>query len=286
MINIVNAHDLALQQGDQFFNAGYHEAAITEYKRFIFFNPHHLQISEAEYKIGLAYRSQGLWKEAVRAMRQAMTLAASDSLKDLYSVDVGITFLAGKEYSLSEFELLQAAYFSDFSDIRQKAFFFLGVCYLYTSKWGEAQKAFEKYFDGRDFYRKERLDSLFSEAQSSPYKSPGLAKWLSTFIPGAGQIYSGDWGNGLNALTLNSLTTYLMLDALIERRFQDAVISYLTPFERYYRGNRFHAERIATEYNNNLSQHWSQKILDELRNHLKPPEEGDSNTRMTGMYFK
>jgi hypothetical protein len=157
--------------------------------------------------------------------------------------------IANSSYSAAEFELLRIAHFANYSFLKKKAFFFLGVCYLYTFKWEEARKAFGHHFSDSQFPKGKEVDSLFALSTSLKYKSPDAAKWLSTFIPGSGQIYCGDWRNGINALAINSLTTYLLIDALLERRFQDAIISHLTFFDRYYRGNRRSAERAAMRRN-------------------------------------
>ncbi|MCD4691519.1 MAG: tetratricopeptide repeat protein [Calditrichales bacterium] len=256
-----NANDMALETADKYYKAGNYNAAITEYKRFIYYNPKNELVSDAYYKIGLSYRSQNKWADAIDAMKVSLTLCMQDSIKDERRISIAIIMIAGQNYSAAEFELLKAAHFSKYPSNRKKAFYFLGVCNLYTFKWEKARHAFQKYYSDDLLNNAVDVDSLLQLSNNIKYKSPRFAKWTSTFLPGSGQIYAGDYKDGINALVVNTLTSYLLVNALLERQYVDIILCYLTLFERYYRGNRYHAEKTVKEYNDNLSRQLSQKIL-------------------------
>jgi len=63
---------------------------------------------------------------------------------------------------------------------------------------------------------------------------------------------------------LNSITGYYLVDSVIKKQYKDALISHLTLFERYYRGNRYNAEWIATSYNRRISSNYAANIMDYL----------------------
>jgi len=260
--NPSRAGDTALDLADSLLKIGNNNEAITEYKRFICFNPEDHRISDAYYKIGLAYRRQKKWDDALSALRKSLAMATDDSLRDERRISIGIIFLVSQRYSAAEFDLLRVSSFSKNPYLQQKALFFLGICHLYTFHWAQAQKAFHQCFSPSE--KISQIDSLLTEARHLKYKSPFLAKWLSTILPGMGQIYVGDWRNGLNALAINGLTSYLLLDALVERRFQDALLSHLSLFERYYRGNRQRAEKMARDHNEHLNRLWADRIIENL----------------------
>lgn len=265
--NPLRAGDAALDLADSLLKMGNTDEAITEYKRFICFNPADPRVSEAYYRMGLAYRRQRKWEEALSALRHSLATAVGDSLRGERRISIGIILLVSQRYSAAEFDLLRVSSFSKSPYLQQRALFFLGICYLYTFQWAQAQKAFHQYFPPSK--KTGQLDSLFTEASHLKYKSPSLAKWLSTFLPGMGQIYAGDWLNGLNALAINGLTSYLLLDALVERRYQDALLSHLSLFERYYRGNRQRAEKMARDHNEHLNRLWAEQIIEDLRDGKK-----------------
>jgi len=257
------AQDLALELGDWLLDSGCYEDAITEYKRFIFFNHKSDNISYAYYKIGLAYRNENNWTESLDALQQAIQTAASDSLRDERKIALAVTFIANGNYSAAEFELLKVELFSKFESLRNKAAFLRGISTLYSFKWDESRNAFNKYFDDTTTIGNQ-VDSLLATSQHLNYKSPSFAKLLSTILPGAGQIYVGDWRNGINALAINMATGYVLVDALLEHRYNDAIFSFLWLFQRYYLGNRQHAEEIAQNHNLHLNQLLADRILQNL----------------------
>jgi len=255
--------DLALELANWLLDSESYEDAITEYKRFIFFNPKSDGVNYAYYKIGLAHRNEHKWTESLNALQQAIQTAASDSIRDERKIALAVTLIASGNYSAAEIELLKVELFSQFKSLKKKAAFFRGISTLYAFKWDESRNAFNKYFDDTTIIGKQ-VDSLLAISQQLKYKSPKFAKLLSTILPGAGQIYVGDWRNGINALAINMVTGYLLTDALLEHRYNDALFSFLWLFQRYYLGNRHHAEEIAQRYNLHLNQLLAERILQNL----------------------
>ncbi|MBN1350540.1 tetratricopeptide repeat protein [candidate division KSB1 bacterium] len=258
------AQDAALTLANKYLAGGNYDAAITEFKRFLCFNIEHEAVSDIYYEIGLAYRNQKKWASAIEALRQSMVYAENDSVKQERRISIAIIQLGTANYSAAEFELLRIAHFSDYPGMKSNALYFLGVCYCYLASWQQAQQAFDEYFKQNPSAAQHAIDSLFASTRDLNYKSPVLARWLSTFLPGSGQIYAGDWRNGFNAMILNSITGYYLIQSLIEQRIKDALIGHLTLFERYYRGNRHNAAHAATLHNQKIDEKLSRNILDRL----------------------
>ncbi len=87
------------------------------------------------------------------------------------------------------------------------------------------------------------------KAADTKYKSPTLAKWLSTFIPGLGQIYAGKPLQALNAMAINTGTGYLLYDTIDKHPSFIEIFSYGSLFHRYWAGNRNKAAQYARESN-------------------------------------
>lgn len=266
IVSTVSASDPALDLGDLLFELKNYDAAITEYKRFLFFNPDHPQVSEAQFKIGLAYRAQEWWAEAVEAMIVAVQSTTEIEWQAERRVELAVTLIASGAYNLALVELIKVDMQSQSTQLRQRARFLRGVAYLYQFKWEQARSVFQAYFDGIPGSAESaiEIDALFLAALNRPRKSKKAARLLSTLLPGLGQAYAGDWKSGLNALLLNGLLGYVTLNAAIERDYDDALLSFSFLFYRYYAGNRHRAAQAAQTFNEQENRRYVDRILQAL----------------------
>ena len=102
-----------------------------------------------------------------------------------------------------------------------------------------------------DFQKKiERIHKKLEELITKPgNKSVSMAKWLSIFIPGAGQIYSGNILSGINAFALNSLNSYFLWYTFDKKNYRDSILIFSLIWLRYYEGNISKAESYASDAN-------------------------------------
>lgn len=254
-----------LNLADSLFSIQSYEEAITEYKRFSFFHPgDDERRGYTFYKIGLAYRAVGKWGEAIDALRASIQTTGNEYLKDERRIALATTLIANKEYSLAQLELLKVSSFSQYPDLRSSALYFQGITYIYTFNWEEAEEAFRGFYSNSDLKERDKILHLLSKACDLPYKSPKLAKWFSTLLPGSGQLYAGDLKNSLNAFLLNGLTTALLLREVSLKSYLGTSFTFLNLFWQYYQGNRYWAEKIARDYNQRLNYKRADEILQVL----------------------
>lgn len=91
----------------------------------------------------------------------------------------------------------------------------------------------------KDFYLKRR---------NPPSKNPWKAAALSTFIPGAGKIYVGKYGDGITALILTGLLSYLAYDNF-EAEHQTRAWIFTGLAASFYAGNIYGSAAAAHIYN-------------------------------------
>jgi len=263
--------DQALLLADRYMKAENYEDAVTEFKRYIFFNSGRegADVSYAYCQIGLALGNVGKWTEAFDNLNKSVQSALDDKTKDERRLSLAVAQIGGKNYGRAKFTLLKLEMFGSDEDLRARARFFSGICAIYEYDWKEAQAVFEEYFQSGsgDQFRsiKPGLDALLVQAVRSSQKSPSVAKWLSTFLPGTGQIYCGDWSNGFNALALNAATGYLLVHDVLARQYQDVLLNSFFLFNRFYQGNKDNAATLALQYNERINRLWAEKILDVLK---------------------
>ena len=261
----VTAEELPLSLGEHLFKQGNYVAAITEYKRFLYFHPDDTRIGEVYRNIGLAYKAQGLWTEAIISLRTAAHYAADDESKSAYQLELAVTLIAAQDYDLAQVELIRVTMRTPSAWLYRRALFLRGIAYIYQFRWDDAREVLNNW--GTD----ERLNLLFDEAVTVPRKSVSVAKILSTILPGAGQIYAGNWREGLNALMLNSTLGFLTIDAAFDRHYTDAVLWGGLVFWRYYRGSTFRAGQAAEQFNAQQTQQAAEAILQRLQEIVDDP---------------
>ena len=259
------AEELPLSLGKHLAKQGNYDAAITEYKRFLFFHPDDARIGEVYHNIGLAYKAQGLWTEAVIALRTATFLAINNETKSAYQLALAVTLIATKNYDLAQLELIKVVLRKPSLPLFRRALFLQGVTYIYQFRWEEARSVLQ------DYTADESLDALFEAALNMPQKSLKVARVLSTILPGAGQVYTGDWRDSLNAFLLNGALGFLTIDAVFAGHYTDAALWGGLIFLRYYRGNTFRAEEAVKQFNLRQSQRAAEALLQRLQEIVNTP---------------
>ncbi len=250
-----------LALADSLFSIKAYQPAITEYKRFLFFHEHDGRAAQVYSQIGKCYRNLFDWNKAAEAFRNAIDQASSDSLRSEYKISLGVVHISSGDFSSAEMTLLGLASFSKIPAIRTKAAFFLSLNYIYRHKWREARQYLEENFPMSDSSANSELRQLLEKATNTKYKSPTLAKWLSAFIPGLGQIYAGKPLSALNAMAINAGTGYLLFDTIDKHPNFIEIFTYGSLFDRYWAGNRHNAAQYVRESNEKKDKELESELL-------------------------
>ncbi|MFW6131069.1 MAG: tetratricopeptide repeat protein [Candidatus Aminicenantaceae bacterium] len=259
--------DPALQYAEKYFQCGSYYDAITEYKRYIYFNRDNdgVDISSAYYKMGISYRNRKEWDQALASIDQSIKTAKTEKEQMERKIDIAVIQISRKKYSAARYVLLELENSTHDKDIKEKSVFFRGICAVYEHEWEKAKRIFEMYYqscsDLQMISKKDDILSLLNSACQMKYKSPSLAKWLSVFIPGAGQIYCGNAADGINALAINVLAGYPMVHHFIKKKYFDSVFYYFILFRRYYKGNKYSAQKSAIQFNDTVNKKMADDIL-------------------------
>lgn len=254
-----------LTLADGFLESGYYDEAVTEYKRFIFFNPESDLASYAIYRMGLAYRSVFKWQNAIDAFKASISATKDPITADERRLTMATTLIASGNFSLAKLELDKIS--SNHPQLCLRSQYFSGVASLYMHDWNAALEALNKFYYGygdplvKEHYRE--VNSALISAQNS-YKSAILAKCISIVIPGLGQMYAGDWRDGLNALVLNSIFIGLIAESAHKSNYKRAVFIFSISL-RYYMGNIYHAEEDVIKYNESLDRQNALRVLNLIR---------------------
>lgn len=247
LANIGYSDDI-ISFADNLSKQGRYDEAITEYKRFIFFNPDHTDNSQILYKMGLAYRAERDWHHALEAMETSITLTQDPEIAGERRLSLATTLIASKNYNLAKLELVRILDSTRDNSLSRKALYFSGIASIYSFDWDATEKNFNDFYDDSSNKSARELNSTLLKAKDS-YKSTTTAKILSTIIPGAGQVYAGNWHDGLNAFILNGVIIGFIANSVYKKDYRDALLITFLLSYRYYKGNIYHAEKDVEKYN-------------------------------------
>jgi hypothetical protein len=277
--------DPAMRMGDLYANRGVFGQAITEYKRVLFFNQDEAIVSSVHAKIASCYQAQEQWPEAIFHLRRSIQTASSLEEIEDREFDLVTVLLAGGRDNEAELHLLRLREYSELDSTRVSLY--LCVAYTYGGKWERAAEELRRAFptaeveDLRMREQIERLALLFTEAQSAGRKSANGATWLSTALPGAGQLYAGDPWDALNALVVNAGLITLIYAAVKQEWYLEGGLLFLYPFRRYYLGNRDNARLAAERRNLAVDERFRRQLLDGVLSLLEAGRCGGESQRRT-----
>ena len=237
---------------EQLFESGDYQAARLAYKRLFFYRPDTEFRDLADYRIAQSYYYQNRPERAEHLFREFLTVHPNSTFRSRSQLMIGqLQFDAG-EYSLARTTLFELLHSSEDTEVLAAAHYLRGWCYVYTSDWNKAITELRRVdtlqtdtFRGKN--TRQLADTLF-EKTPLLHKSPQIAGWLSTVVPGSGQLYVGRIKEGVLAAVLGGTFIYLVADAIRERRYVDCAGISLVGWQFYW-GNRVEAQRFASEYN-------------------------------------
>jgi TolA-binding protein len=187
------------------FNAGEYYRAIGEFQRFLFFQPQHPLVSEAQLTVGLAFFCGERWLQAFEVFHLVTRAAPDGSIRPEATLWMAESRARGgaQGEAIRLYREVMRQYPG--SALAQRAAYLIGWGYLRQRQWTEARAAFTQ-IDADSPYRAsaERLAAVLDPPPELPHRSPTVARVLSTLLPGTGQIYTGQTLDGLIGLGLHA----------------------------------------------------------------------------------
>jgi tetratricopeptide (TPR) repeat protein len=216
--------------------------SVTELKRLLFFDTSKHFTYEANILMGSAYKKGALLNDAVSCFSTAERFAGTDEEKYTALVElVRVNILRRTtEQALKIIQGIESA--GKYKDKQQELDYWKGWAYIFANEFEKASNEFDKI-------RPDHELKTLSDNTSDQLCSESIAKILSVFIPGAGQIYTGSYLNGIISLGWNIFAGYLTINSFAEDRVFDGIITANLLWLRFYIGGIQNAEEFARENN-------------------------------------
>lgn len=245
------------------------DAAITEYYRHIYLHPNDAQLRSVYLRLGTAYRDAGKPLECLRALSQALERSTTSDERAQTRLEIATANLIFDQPLQAQLVLLRvlAAPPADSTLIR-RTHLLLGVTNVMAQQWNEASNNLMRWANSRPNAPDVRatISELLADTSDIPHRSPTLAKVMSAIIPGSGQIYCGEFWDGLNALALNGALIWSGYAQIAEQRYIAAALIGVPLVGRYYLGNLDHAERYANDFNDRARRAYAARVIRQIAN--------------------
>lgn len=228
-----------LKFGDHLFCEGDYIRAIDEYN-FILSKRKN---DTLQFKIGLAYQKLGRFDDAELSFKKLLPNSSLNNEADFEYYRS--TYLSNDFVKLKEDYVTSSYHNVLYNDDIQKLF---SLTNLYTSSEEIDSSSFFKPFNERESIE---LLKFYLRKMNFNDKSPALAAIMSAVVPGLGKIYTENYGDGITALLLTGVLTFLSVDNFnAEHDFRGYLFAGLAAY--FYAGNIYGSAASAQIYNANL----------------------------------
>ena len=248
----------SLSKSDSLYSSGKYFEASIEYERLIFEGKNLSNINYFRYRKALCYKKMNKFDQALSELQPIYFSDSSDSLYRLVCYEQSLCFYLNGEPARALWKIDEFFHRSTDSTSFQ---YFLPVkilCLNQTSRWEEAKASFLQYIDMQDFSPEKKTEieatviKLYGKKKRPHIKSVNKAENLSRFIPGSGQIYAGNEGEGIINFLINASILTFAGFQVYNGFYITGYLAGLGFFNKTYHGGIKRAGVIATQKNQEL----------------------------------
>lgn len=227
------------------YNEGKYFDAVTECKRLIFFDTDNQLGYKAYMLMGDSYKMGDKFTESIICYTNATLKAQNEN--EIFNAKIEIVkaniLRRTTDRALQLLDELQKD--KRYSIYISKINYWRGWAFIFSEDWGKASKTFSTIDSCK------KLQELCSQVDKDMY-SEGFSNLISHFIPGAGQIYTGNYLSGVLSLGWNILWGYVTINSFAAERIFDGLVQLNLLWLRFYNGNIQNAKKFAAEKNRKI----------------------------------
>ncbi|KAA0264954.1 MAG: hypothetical protein EDM75_04300 [Chlorobiota bacterium] len=252
---------LAMQMAfaDSLFSAGKFYDAFIEAERLAFFDTLRAGLYWSTFLRGKCLKETGQFKDA-RKFFETASLSTSDRNRK-FEAEVEILKVLILERRFRQFDDRSAKLEKVFPEKGKEFAYWKGWRHIFAGEWDDAKESLSRAGNSDD------LIALCDSAEDKSY-SMTLGMVMSAILPGAGQVYAGEYINPVITMAWVAFGSWLVVDAIKAHRYFDAFIEANYIMLRFYRGNLSYTYDLITSKNTEIKN----GILRFLQNNYKGPK--------------
>jgi tetratricopeptide (TPR) repeat protein len=147
-------------------------------------------------------------------------------------------------------------------DIDKQRKLYLATIYFGLEDFENSKMIFLTLIPDTAIKAKNRIKVIFEQKRNLYRPNPNTVYYLSSVIPGSGQLLYGDYKNSLNSLLLTGALGAVTYYTAMNYSAIDAFLSAFPWFFRYYQGGAANAEEKAINERNRKRDFYYQEVLD------------------------
>ncbi|MGL4629599.1 MAG: tetratricopeptide repeat protein [Leadbetterella sp.] len=230
----------SIRLANDYFEAGRYESASKIFDRVAFFDTSGITLKQIYPKLALVAFKTEKYEQAIEYYNNSYQLADSDSVKVEFSLQKIACNLLLQQLPFAEIDILELEDRNLDSAQKSKLIAYKGILHFGKGDYNASEFFFKSVTKDSTL-----LHELFRKNKKIDKLKPKTARILSMVFPGLGQMYAGDYKNGINSTLLTSTILFLGIRGAILNNPLDASISALPWFQRYYQGGYSKAYSIA-----------------------------------------
>ncbi|MHC1706272.1 MAG: hypothetical protein AB9842_01990 [Bacteroidales bacterium] len=255
---------------DSLLLSGSFNIAALEYEKVYYWSDNILLRTQSRLKKVECLKQEQRFTEAVKDLNELSIFNLPDSLAGEIKYQIALCSYLCSDFATARSQLDQIHYYSKDSVVEDRISLLETLNYNQLFEFDKAERTAKKWVSVMTVSEKVK-DSLYRVIHNlyTPKYRPRITKekrayWLSTFIPGSGQVYSGFTGEGSANLFLTAAVLGTGVYAFLEGYYLTGYIVGAGLFQKLYLGGI----RRATFLSNKGNYLRTKKYLDELREQL------------------
>ena len=209
------------------------------------------------YKIAVCYRLGGKTEQAILTFRKLLNESSDSKAVSAAYYQIGVSYFLMQQYSESINFLDTSLPLMSDDQFRIESQQLIGLSYLMNRDWRSAEKIFNELKE-TDILEARQKAIVYSEYANKgvnlPNRSPLLAGFLSTVVPGAGRLYTGRFGDAVTSIITVGITGWQAYDGFNKDGLSSAKGWTLgTLCGIFYAGNIYGSVISARVYNRHVA---------------------------------
>ncbi|MFO8053584.1 MAG: hypothetical protein R6U19_00280 [Bacteroidales bacterium] len=258
--------DSLFRVAEHFVKSGNSARAILEYERIAYLSDQSEIEVTARLEKARLQKQRYAFDKALNTLLATPIISVGDSLKAEFIYEIALCAFLQDDYQLAKGQFVRMRKQIADSSLYQNYSWLEVLALVQTREFDQAENLMYRSVENSNLPLqekkavKEEIEVLFEPDRLPNLKDPEKAVRLSSYFPGAGQVYAGYFFDGLLNFGLQLASLSLAVYAGYYQYYITGYVGGLAIFQSFYFGGRSRAEFLAEKHNKIEYQKFNQEL--------------------------